>query len=296
MFERVYLPSRFESRQMTYLAREVAKRVKDHTWPSDVIFDFSSLQFIRPSGVVFLHNLIHWMHEKECQVHFDGHAGTSAALRYLSDSQFFLSHLGPQCEQMGMRRPTTCPLIDLKYERSQAWIRQEFIPWVASQASVSEASLYGLQSSMAEIFNNIQDHSRYDIGSIFGQYFPMERSINIAVSDMGIGIPNTVRRVSPQLSDSSAIVEAVKIGFTAKSVQTNSGMGLDQLLRAVVMELGGAVTIYSGTGIVYFSLENGVIRPTEIPDVGFCPGTTIEIKLDPGAIPNRPNDEEDIQW
>jgi hypothetical protein len=281
---------------MTYLAREVAKNVRDKGWPSDVTFNFSTLQFIRPTGVVFLHNLIRWLHEKDCRVHFDGHTGTSAALRYLSDAQFFLSHPGAQYEQTGIRRPTTCPLIDVKYERSQAWIRQTFIPWVTSQAYVAEASLYGLQSSMAEIFNNIQDHSRYDIGSIFGQYFPNERSIKIAVSDMGIGIPNTVRRKSPQLTDPSAIVEAVKVGFTTKSVPTNSGMGLDQLLRAVVMELGGVVTIYSGVGIVSFARQNGVISPTEFPDVGFCPGTTIEIDLDPGAIPGRPADEEDIQW
>jgi hypothetical protein len=47
---------------MTYLALKVGKKVKDEVWPSDVIFDFSTLQFIRPTGVVFLHNLIVWLH------------------------------------------------------------------------------------------------------------------------------------------------------------------------------------------------------------------------------------------
>jgi hypothetical protein len=73
-------------------------------------------------------------------------------------------------------------------------------------------------------------------------------------------------------------------------------MGLDQLLRAVVMELRGGVTIYSGMGIVSFALQNGEISPIGLPDVGFCPGTTIEINLCPGMIPSRPADEEDIQW
>jgi len=113
---------------------------------------------------------------------------------------------------------------------------------------------------------------------------------------MGLGIPTNVRMVRPELSDPESIMEAVKEGFTTKSVANNTGMGLDQLLRSVVLGLGGSVTIYSGKGIVKFSLSEGGIIPRCLPDVGFCPGTTIEVKIDPRLVPDRPDSEEDLLW
>jgi hypothetical protein len=61
-------------------------------------------------------------------------------------------------------------------------------PNLRKRAILSRQERRRLQSSMAEIFNNISEHSRYDIGSVFGQYFPNENAIIIAVSDMGLGI------------------------------------------------------------------------------------------------------------
>ena len=279
---------------MTNLARAVTRNMVAGKWPKEVAFDFQSLSFIRPAGVVFLHNMIRWLHAKECKVYFRNHSGHSAPLRYLGDSQFFRLHLKGQKPRSC--RPTTRPLIEIKHENSQSWIRFTLIPWVALRANVSKSSVYGLQSSMAEIFNNILDHSRYDIGSVFGQHFPREHLITIAVSDMGLGIPKTVKTIRPELSDADAIIEAVKEGFTSKSIDTNTGMGLDQLLRSVVNGLGGTVTIYSGEAIVKFFRRGASIASIKLRRVGFCPGTTIEIGIDPRAIPHQPADEEDLLW
>jgi hypothetical protein len=292
----IFLPSQFAGREMTILASHVAAKVIDRVWPAGLVFDFSRLRFIRPAGVVFLHNLIGWLHAKSTKVFFRGHTANSESLRYLADSQFFRLHLGDHCKQQGTQRVTTCPLIDVKYEKSLGWTRLNLLPWVASRANVPMASLYGLQSSMAEIFTNIQNHSRFEIGSIFGQHFPSENSIVIAVSDMGLGIPTNVRKVENIPSDSDAIVAAVQKGFTSKSVETNSGMGLDQLLRSVVVELGGKVTIYSGAGMVAFTPKKGSIVTEQYRKIGFCPGTTIEINLDTRVIPNLPDSEDELQW
>ena len=97
-------------------------------------------------------------------------------------------------------------------------------------------------------------------------------------------------------SDSDAIVAAVQKGFTSQSVETNSGMGLDQLLRSVVVELGGKVIIYSGAGMVAFTPQKGSIVTEQYRGIGFCPGTTIEIDLDPRVIPNLPDSEDELQW
>lgn len=282
---------------MTRLARDVVGKVPaPGVWPERLIFDFRALKFIRPAGVVFLHNIIRWLQAKECEVLFSGHEGDSAPLRYLRDSLFFRVHIDGVVPNGEPCRATTRPLIEVKHQDSHSWLKLQLIPWVAAQANVNTASLYGLQSSMAEIFNNILDHSRHDIGSVFGQHFPQENLITIAVSDMGLGIPSNVRKLKPRLSDCDAILESIKEGFTTKSVPTNAGMGLDQLMRSVVLSLQGRVTIYSGKGMVTFAPRQGVVGSLLASNVGFCPGTTIEIGIDTRTIPNMSDAEEDLEW
>ena len=101
--------------------------------------------------------------------------------------------------------------------------------------------------------------------------------VKLAVADFGPGIPTVVRRVHPELSDPAAIKLAVQEGFTTKSVATNAGVGLDYLLKAVVLNNGGHVTIYSSGGIVSFlrSRSGTEILSRVLLQEGFCPGTTI---------------------
>jgi hypothetical protein len=282
---------------MTRLARDVGRKARSpDVWPERLIFDFRSLKFIRPAGVVFLHNIIRWLQAKDCRVVFRGHTEDAAPLRYLHNALFFRLHLKESSSPGAESRPTTQPLIEVKHKNSHAWIRLRLIPWISDQANVNIASLYGLQSAMGEIFNNISDHSRHDIGSVFGQHFPYEHTISLAISDMGFGIPRNVRKVRPELSDCSAIAEAVKAGFTTKSTTRNVGMGLDNLLRSVVVGLNGYVTIYSGRGMVKFGLLRGAVQQYPTANVGFCPGTTIEIGIDTRTIPHLSDEEEELEW
>jgi hypothetical protein len=113
---------------------------------------------------------------------------------------------------------------------------------------------------------------------------------------MGLGIPTNARTIDPELSDTAAIMVAVKEGFTTKSIPTNAGMGLDQLMRSVVISLNGHVTIYSGKGMVRFGRLQGAVQPYPAGSVGFCPGTTIEIGIDTRAIPDLSDEEDELTW
>jgi hypothetical protein len=86
---------------------------------------------------------------------------------------------------------------------------------------------------MSEIFNNIKDHSRYDIGSVFGQHFQSKNIITIAISDMGLGIPTNVRLIEPNLSDCGCIQRAVKEGFSAALIRVLRSMSFDDFKRRV---------------------------------------------------------------
>jgi len=133
--------------------------------------------------------------------------------------------------------------VKIAHEQSHAWLQGNLVPWLASRLGIPEASLYSFKNCVAELFNNIQDHTQYDIGSIFVQHFPAEKSVTISLSDFGIGIPAKVQEKLPKATDPQAIIEAVKEGFTTKSNPGNKGIGLDYLLKTVVLGNGGQVTI-----------------------------------------------------
>ena len=54
--------------------------------------------------------------------------------------------------------------------------------------------------------------------------------------------------------------------------------------------------IYSGDSIVRFVPGRTRIVPVPSVDVGFCPGTTIELVLRTNRIEVLPEESEDLQW
>ena len=280
--------------------RRVAQALVDgcpNGLPSRVVIDFSQLGFIKPAGVTFLSNLILWLHSRNVQVAFSGHTRNNAALRFLDDSKFFERHLGAPLNDTACVRNTTLPLMDVHHQDSFAWVRNTMVPWLANALNVTRPSLYTFQTCVSEMFNNIKDHSTLEIGSVFAQHFPNIHRVGISVADFGRGIPASVRSVQPELSiDNDAIKRAVQPNFTAHSTPGNQGIGLDYLLQAAVANNGGTVTIYSWTGAVLFEPSGTGIGVSDLPHVGFCPGTTIDMWLRTDTIVNLEEEAEEFEW
>jgi anti-sigma regulatory factor (Ser/Thr protein kinase) len=185
-------------------------------------------------------------------------------------------------------------LVQIAQAESHDWLENNLVPWLAGRLMISQVSLASIKVCVSELFNNIQDHTRYDIGSIFVQHFPNRENVTIAVSDFGAGIPHNVR-TRENLQDAAAIIRAVQDGFTTGSTPRNRGAGLDILLQTVVRKNGGQVIIYSGDSMVRFSKLRDLVVP-QASIVGFCPGTTIEIVLRTNTIEVLPEESEDLQW
>lgn len=264
--------------------------------PAKVEIDFSRLQFIRPVGVTFLSNFIYWLASHEVRVALTGANIARAPIKYLDDAQFFQAHTGA-CMVDGARpRGTTLPFQRLTNDQCHWWVRAQFVPWMVRASGTTSASVHPYQNCIAEVLNNTQDHSTKNISSIFVQHFPKENKISISIADFGVGIPITVRRVENVADDADAIVRAVVRGFTAKSTDGNQGIGLDDLLNAVVRVNGGEVTILSLKGHVRFYLQGNRIVYVVVPVQGFCPGTTIDISLKTDRIERIEDEPEDLQW
>jgi len=293
----IRLPAQFKGPTLSRVAADVIDcSSSDGRLPDELIFDFAKLGFIRPAGVVFLSNLLWWLHYKGTKVELTGLGKLTPPLAFLDDSLFFEQHIGKKLHAFASPRSTTRPLVRIAHKDSHAWLETDLVPWLAARMGISEASIYKFRVCVSELFNNIQDHTQLEIGSIFVQHFPQERSVTISVSDFGPGIPQKIREEFPDLSDADAIVEAVREGFTTKSTPGNKGVGLDYLLQTVVSGNGGQVTIYSGHSCVRFVRSRAGIPHERMSGRGFCPGTTFDLELRTDRIEVLPEEREDLQW
>ena len=92
-------------------------------------------------------------------------------------------------------------------------------------------------------------------------------------------------------------MQAVKRGFTSGTTKGNAGLGLDDLLNAVVAVNQGRVDILSLNGHIQFRPNgNGGVKVQTSGSVGFCPGTTIDICIKTNTIVHVPEEPEDLEW
>lgn len=264
--------------------------------PSTVIFDFGRVKFIRPPSVTYLSNFSQWLLSLGSEVKFTGLDISREPIAYLDDSQFFQQHTGAPLRANSVCRTTTMPLRQLARRDSHAWLETAFLPWLIDKSGLSKNSLAEVKSSLQEIINNISDHTVFEEGCIFGQWYPNKNQIIVTVADFGLGIPENVAKVVAGLDDCQAIVKAVEDGFSSKSIPSNRGAGLYLLLLNIVQRFGGVVTIRSHRGYAKFANSSGNIKVTTTQQCGYCIGTTIDIVLNTDKIPYEDDIEEDFTW
>ncbi len=281
------------------LATDAAATCTDGIWPNEICFDFSNLNFIRPTGMAFLCNMVDWLASLECKVFFQGHTALTAPLRYLDDSQFFNMKLGANIRINARCRSTTFQLQQVRHSDSSASLALKFLPWLADRldATPQAVSLQDIKTCSMELFNNIRDHTQFDIGCICAQHYPRDNQVEIAIADFGLGIPNSVRKIRPEMTeDASAITEAFVLGFTTKGHPNNMGAGLPFLRDNCVGVHGSTVTVYSGYSILTHYRQNGVIQSTPQKSENFCPGTVISIILNKGSLDLSEAGLSDLDW
>ena len=109
--------------------------------------------------------------------------------------------------------------------------------------------LISFASNLDEVFNNVFDHSNSDVsGYIITQFFPKNNKLSFSICDFGVGIPNSINNhmISEgklPLKETEAIVKALELGYSIKSVPRNAGMGLFNILDLVESSNGNLVIV-----------------------------------------------------
>jgi anti-sigma regulatory factor (Ser/Thr protein kinase) len=290
----VQLPKRFEADKLFPFIKDNFGTFEEI--PADVSFDFSKMNFVVPSGIVFLSNLARFLVRQGSEVRFEGLDVGRDCIKFLDDSLFFEQHLGNKLAELSSPRSTTQPLVELRHQVCHSWIHNTLTPWLSNISGVPASGLAEFQTCMSELFNNISDHSTFDVGSVFAQWYPQQNNLKIAVADFGQGIPETVRRVEPSLSDSDAIIRAFDQGFSSQSTPQNRGQGLYYLRQNVLDHLGGKLTVRSREGAVTFGKSGNSLTVMPYKAQGFCPGTMIEFSIDTDMIEFEEENDGDFQW
>lgn len=291
---KVVLPKRFEAKSLFPFIKKNFGTFE--VIPDRVIFDFSQMNFVVPSGIVFLSNLNLFLVRQGCHVKFQNMDITKDCIKFLDDSLFFEHHLGNKLRETSRPRQTTQPLIELRQQECHGWVHNTLAPWLSDISGIPIAGLAEFQTCISELFNNIENHSQFDVGSIFAQWYPQEKVLRIAVADFGQGIPETVRRVEPNLSDNQAIIRSFDEGFSSQSVPQNRGQGLYYLRQNVLDHLGGEVVVRSREGAVTFRKSGKSLTVVPYKAEGFCPGTMIEFNIRTDVIEYEEEIDGDFEW
>lgn len=142
-------------------------------------------------------------------------------------------------------------------------------------------SLWPLSISLAELMNNIFDHSDSSIpGYTFTQYNSTQDSIITCVCDFGVGIPVKVNNYlktnsRSKLSNIDALLKAFEMNFSTKSQPHNKGYGLDNIISNIKLLNSKALII--SNNVIYRILPDDIQDTYEL-NVNF-PGTLFVIWL-----------------
>lgn len=264
--------------------------------PPSVTFDMAGVGFVEPSGVVMLHNLTRYLLSQGCKVFYDNFTLPRQGLMFLDGAGFFEDVLHKKAFAFTAAKATTLRLREIRSIDAHGWVSAEFLPWLASCSRRSLPALGHFGFCISEIFNNIRDHSTYEVGSIFAQWYPNIDTLKLAIGDFGRGIPVNVATVEPQMTGAQAIERAFDAGFSSRSTPKNRGAGLDFMRQNVCASLHGTMKVYSGGAAVHVARDGHITHLNPILGNSGYTGTLFEIELPTHNIATITPDEEEMIW
>ena len=148
---------------------------------------------------------------------------------------------------------------------------------------LSRDTSFYLETSLAEVTQNIEDHAASPLGGVLcARFMSGSGQVRVAVVDHGIGIPNAIRSVRPGITDVRAVEVALKGGTTSRPNTRNQGLGL-QTLSQIVYNSRGDLLILSSRVQAVQRLDEAT--PTVSASSFDFPGTALFFRLNVVAKP-----------
>lgn len=281
-YKTIKLPETFKEETMNNLLDELITIENNNSICcnySRIYFDISELKRIGVGGITILANIVELLKSKDIQYFFNYGNNIDNICSRLIYSNFAKRYINNTIELQGHKDAIYLDVI--KNQQVQNHISYKIIPWVSDCIGrkkgkiPSSTELASIQVALQEIFNNINDHSKVEVGCYFGYFEHNKNAILFCISDFGVGIPHKVRQKTPEVkTDEDAIKKACEKDYSTKSKPNNAGVGLFILKQNIILNKG-SLTIFSNWGIYKIINFNGRMEEITAKAESFYPGTLI---------------------
>ncbi len=226
-----------------------------------------------PEGLAFLCAWGMQAKDRGCTIQFSGDTDIQ---NYLSRMDLF-EHLDFSFEEKFNRHNELGRFIPLRLISDYTDVvpaTNDICELVIHQFENAHEFLPALEWAVNEIIDNIYNHAGISSpAAICGQYYPMNKRLEIAIIDTGQGVKANMSRAFGLNTDRTALEKALARGVTSSGEEFR-GNGLAGT-REIVLNNGGSFRFWSGES--QYHISNGVEQGYhEIP---FMQGTGALIKL-----------------
>ncbi|MDD4831150.1 MAG: hypothetical protein WCX23_00460 [Candidatus Paceibacterota bacterium] len=239
----------------------------------ELVFDFSSLHWACPLLLLPVSAFINSTNSKY-------EIGSSPIKSYLESIKFpeGVSSIS-SFQQRIQKYKSFVPVSALKKEAGAS--REKLESLFVDKIYDVLGSVPGAQNAVcypiAELVTNIFEHSKEDVGFIFGQFYPSKNYLDICIVDCGRGFAKTYQEEKGlKLSDMEAISEVMKGNSAKPDKERGYGVRTSKRIICEVLKGGGFILISGSAGLAVekkkervFSLPNlywqGVIIAYRIP-------------------------------
>lgn len=129
---------------------------------------------------------------------------------------------------------------------------------------------------IAELATNIFEHSKKELGFIFGQFYPQKEYLDICIVDCGRGFARSYKEEKGlDLTDEQAIIEAMKGNSVKKEKERGYGIRTSKNIVCKALKGGGFILISGSSAFV--ATEKGE-RLVSLPDF-YWQGTIISYRI-----------------
>ncbi len=252
---------------------------------SEVALMAGSLRFATPHEVCGLRALIEHAALHADLVFFDSPVDDQVN-RYLTRMDFYadlpgqvvLSRPAPTVRRwdrrnqlVELRRVACCEDVEILIDRVANVAEGQFGKGTSSTACAT---------ALGAATENVMDHSESPVGAWVAAQRYRRTGLELAVVDLGRGIPSTMALTYADLTDLEALEKALEDGVTCTG-EAGRGAGLAELVAAVEQAGNSTLTVRSGRGHLTISRSGNATQVQRSTPSCLVPGTWIAIRLQP---------------
>jgi hypothetical protein len=238
-------------RSMRYLIEHLSPLRKLSAGQSAVV-DLSKVHYLGPDGAVMIAGSILEARQRQVAVRLVMPSGPVPLVAFLEFSGF--NHLLQQSSLPELDHPENVTVPLRQFRQSRHTDPDPILHLIGRFEPISDDLRLSLEIAVNECVQNIEDHSRSDLGGLCcARFMTRDREIRVALVDWGEGIRTSLqRRYNDIQDDVDALQRVLYGGYSAKTRPNNLGRGIDNLRSVVTQALGGNLYLISGNASADF--------------------------------------------